>query len=58
MKIDDMTKLYNELQEMWWKLKHENNAHIDGVKGYEHVDIVANYYKMQTLEEVMDLIEA
>lgn len=57
-KINDMTKLYHELQEMWWQLKHDNIAHIEGVKGYEHVDTAANYYKMQALEEVMDLIEA
>ena len=56
-KISDMTELYNKLQEMWWKLKHDNNAHTDGVKGYERVDVTANYYAMQTLEKVMEMIE-
>lgn len=56
-KINDMTELYNKLQEKWWELKHDNNAHTDGVKGYEHIDTVANYYKMQAIEEVLEMIE-
>jgi hypothetical protein len=57
-KINDMCELYNKLQEKWWELKHDNTASIEGVKGYEHVDVAANYYKMQALEEVMEMIEA
>jgi len=61
-KKEDLIKLYNELQELWWQKKHDNNASIDGVKGYEHVDVAANYLKMQVIEEIMkkvnDLIEA
>lgn len=52
-----LTRLYNELQEKWTALKYENNAHTSEVRGYEHVDVQANYYKMQMLEEVMETID-
>ena len=53
----NMVKLYNNLQERYNMLKHDSNAHIANVKGYELVDMADNYYKMRALEEVMTIIE-
>lgn len=52
-----LSKLYNEVQEKWNSLKYENNAHTSEVHGYEHVNVTENYYKMQALEEVLEMIE-
>ena len=53
-----MDQLYNKLQERYWQLKHDNIAHMDGIKGYEHVDVTENYYRMQEIENICNMIEA
>lgn len=52
-----LIKVNDELNKKYNMLKHDNNAHDLGVKGYEHVDVVANYYRMETLDEVIRLID-